>query len=67
MTPDGIVKTDELDAKDKNEERNKSTRPLVSNIAIGVLLTLLIGQFVYSCLFTQGVLCNVGRLCLLSF
>ncbi len=48
MTSQGIVRTDILDSEKVKKEERKTTRPLVNNIVIGVLLLLLIGQFIYN-------------------
>ena len=48
MTPEGIVRTEDLDLEKEEVDGRKSKRPIVNNVVIGVLLALLVGQFIYN-------------------
>ena len=54
MTPEGIVRTDNLDNDEKETGERSRSKPLISNLAIGVLLVLLIAQFFYTRSFSNS-------------
>ncbi len=48
MTPEGIIKTDDLDTEVNGEDKRIITRPRINNLVIGILLIIVVGQFIYS-------------------